>query len=63
MIKPDCVQRGYVRSHAPLLRDRYGYLLPRRLLRERLATERSERDGAKTHARFSQTLLCVPASL
>jgi hypothetical protein len=28
MIKPDGVQRGYVRSHAPLLRDRDGYLLP-----------------------------------
>ena len=63
MIKPDGVQRGYVRSHAPLLRDRDGHLFPADFGRERLPTERTfgaRRGENALFARFSQTLrMCV----
>ena len=59
MIKPDGVQRGYVRHHARLSSAiATAIFCPADFGRERLATERSERDGAKTHEeRFSQRLL------
>ena len=60
MIKPDGVQRGYVRSHAPLLRDRDGYLLPRRL-RARASRHRTfgARRGENARGAFFPTPSCV----
>ena len=65
MIKPDGVQRGYVRSHAPLLRDRDGYLFPADFGRERLPTERTfgARRGENALLRvFPKRSVCVCAS-
>ena len=68
MIKPDGVQRGYVRSHAPLLRDRDGHLFFSPPTSDESVfppNERSARDGAKTHFLrvFPKRSVCVCASV